>query len=92
MEIQPLGARVTLKTPEAPSKIGSLWVPEEAKDTYTIAQAEVVAVGPAVSDKRIQPGLKVITKRFGGFPHDEDKTVWTVYSSQILAVVDETAL
>jgi co-chaperonin GroES (HSP10) len=90
--IQPLGPRVTLKTPESPAKIGSIWVPEEAKDTYSLSQGEVVAVGAGVSDPRIQPGLRVIVKRFGAFSHDAERTLWTTYESGILAVIDETAL
>ena len=86
--LQPLANRITLRVPKAPDKIGSIWVPEQAKETYTVAQAEIVAVGPTVRDKRLQPGLTVVTKRFGGFPHDEAKTVWTVFESSILAIVD----
>ena len=89
MEIQPLGNRLTLKVPAAPSKVGSIWLPEQARDTYTICQAEIVARGPAVRDQRLQPGLHVITKRFGGVPHDADKTTWTVYEHAVLAIVRE---
>lgn len=92
MTIQPLANRVTLKVTEPPEKIGSLWVPEQAKEAYTICQAEVVAVGPAVRDQRLAPGLKVIVKRFGGFPHDADRTMWTVYEDSVLAILDEGAL
>jgi len=86
MTVQPLADRITLRTPKAPDKVGSLWVPDQAKETYTICQAEIVAVGPAVRDKRLQPGLRVIVKRFGGVPHDADKTLWTVYDENILAI------
>ena len=87
-EIHPLGNRLTLKVPEAPAMIGSIWIPEQAKETYTISQGEIVAVGPTVGDKRLQPGLKVIVRRFGGFAHDEAKTTWTVYEDAILAILN----
>lgn len=83
----PLGARVTVRVPDAPAKIGSLWVPDTAKESYTICQAEVVARGKDVRDQRLQPGALVITKRFGGVPHDTDRSLWTVWEEQILAIV-----
>ena len=90
-ELQPLGARVTLRPAATPSKVGSLWVPPEAQEsTYGVCQAEVVAVGPDVRDARIQPGLRVLTRRFGGFDHQDGS--WTVYEHDVLAVVDEDAL
>lgn len=87
-ELIPLGNRLTLRVPEAPAKIGSLWVPEQAKDSYTVCQAEIVAVGAGVRDKRLQPGLQVVTKRFGGFAHDDKREVFTVFENFIIAIVD----
>lgn len=86
--MQPLGSRVTLRVPKAPEKIGSLWLPPEAQKEYTIAQGEVVAVGKDVADKRIQPGLRVLTRRFGSFKHEDDEGLWTCYERDILAIVD----
>lgn len=87
--IEPLGARVTLKVAPAPEKVGSLWVPPEAQEsTYGVCQAEVLAVGPAVRDARLQPGLRVIVRRFGGFPHDADRTTWTVWEHEVVAIVE----
>jgi co-chaperonin GroES (HSP10) len=92
-KIMPLGARVTLKVAATPSKVGSLWVPPEAQDsTYGVCQAEIVAVGDGVRDQRLQPGLRVITRRFGGFPHDEDRTTWSVFEWDVIAIVDESQL
>lgn len=87
MEIQPLGNRITLKAPQAPDKIGSLWIPPEAQEQYTLCQAEVVARGPLVRDQRLQPGVYVIVKRFGGFAHDDKREIFTVYEDNVLAVV-----
>jgi co-chaperonin GroES (HSP10) len=92
VDISPLGNRITLQVPKAPDKIGSLWVPEQAKETYTLCQATIVAVGPKVRDVRLAPGLRVIVKRFGGFPHDAERTTWTVYEDNVLAILDEGAL
>ena len=92
MDIKPLANRVTLKVPKAPEKIGSLWVPPEAQQSYTLCQAEVVAVGPLVRDERLKPGVAVITKRFGGFSHDSERSVFTLYEEAILAILDEGAL
>lgn len=86
MNVQPLGARVTLQVPKTPEKIGRLWVPPEAEDTFQLCQGEIVAVG-TVSDQRLLPGLRVITRRFGGTPHDRERTLWTVPESDILAIV-----
>lgn len=92
-DLQPLGNRVTLKVATTPSKVGSLWVPPEAQEsTYGVCQAEIVAVGPAVRDQRLQPGLRVITRRFGGFPHDEARQTWSVFEDSVLAIVDEDEL
>lgn len=87
-EIRPLANRITLKVPEAPARVGSIWIPEQAKESYTLAQAEIVAVGPTVKDRRLQPGLRVIVKRFGGFAHDQERSVWTVYEDNVLAILN----
>lgn len=86
MTIQPLGARVTLRVPTAPEKIGRLFVPPEAEDTFQFCQGEIVAAG-TVRDQRLLPGLTVITRRFGGTAHDRERTLWTVPESDILAIV-----
>lgn len=90
-ELQPLANRVTLRVAATPTKVGALWVPPEAAEsTYGVCQAEIVAVGPDVRDVRIQPGLRVITRRFGGFDHQDGS--WTVYERDVLAIVDESIL
>jgi co-chaperonin GroES (HSP10) len=92
MDIKPLANRITLRAPKAPEKIGSIYVPPEAEQTYKLCQAEVVAVGPLVRDDRLRVGVSVITKRFGGFAHDDKREVFTVYEDAVLAIVDEGAL
>jgi len=87
MDVAPLANRLTLKTPKAPDRIGSIWIPPSAEENYTICQAEIVARGPKVKDDRLQPGLRVVTKRFGGVPHDRDRTLWTVFENSILAIL-----
>ena len=87
MDVTPLGQRLTLKTPPVTERVGSIWIPPSAQETYSVCQAEIVARGPAVRDARLQPGLHVITKRFGGIPHDDEKSLWTIYESAILAIL-----
>src|SRR5207245_663662 len=91
-DIVPLGNRLTLQAPRAPTKIGSLWLPQQARDVYTLCQAEIVAVGRDVHDARLQPRVKVIVKRFGAFAHDRERSTFTVYEEAILAIVNEEAL
>ncbi len=86
---EPLANRVTLRKAETPSRVGLLWVPPEAQEsTYGVCQAEIVAVGPGVRDQRLQPGLRVLCPRFGGFPHNEDGSIWSLFEYQIIAIVD----
>jgi len=85
-ELQPLGNRVTLRVPEAPTKIGRFWLPPSAAKDFVICQAEIVAVGAGVKDRRLQPGLRVISKRFMHTPHDD--TTFTVWEHELLAIVD----
>jgi len=87
MNVEPLGNRITLKTPETPNRINSIWIPPEAEQNYSVCQGEIVARGSQVKDVRLQPGLRVITQRFGGHPHDRDRTLWTVYETSVLAIV-----
>ena len=87
MTVTPLANRITLKTPKAPNRIGQIWIPPAAEENYTVCQAEIAARGPAVRDARLPPGLRVVTKRFGGVPHDQDRTLWTVYENAVLAIL-----
>lgn len=79
---------MTLRTPPAPDRIGLLWVPEQAKEQFTVCQAEIVAVGDQCSDPRLQPGLRVVTRRFGAFSHDAARTLWTVYTRDLVGILD----
>jgi hypothetical protein len=92
-EPTPLGSRVLLRVAPTPEKVGSLWVPPEAQEsTFGVCQAIVEAVGPDVRDQRLQPGLRVLCRRFGGFPFDAAKERWAVYEHEVYAIVDEEAL
>ena len=84
-DLRPLGPRLLLKAPPAPEKIGLLWIPDQAKEQFTVCQAEVLARGPQVSDARLQPGCRVIAKRFGGVKQPDG--TWLVYERDVLAIV-----
>lgn len=84
--IQPLSNRITVRTPKAPDRIGRLWIPPEAQETYTVSQAEIVAVGPDVLDIRLQPGLRIVVRRFGSFMHGGD--LWTLFAHDVLAILN----
>jgi len=73
INIQPLGDRVLLKELEATEeKIGSIYVPDTAKEKPQ--QAEVVAVGPGKVDEKtgdrrpldVKVGDKVIYAKYSG--------------------------
>lgn len=83
-----LGDRILLKAPQAPEKIGRLWVPPEAQKEFTLCQAEVVEVGSGVEDARIVKGARVICKRFGAVELDRDKREWLVLEEHLLAIVN----
>jgi hypothetical protein len=90
---EPLGARIVLRVAPTPEKVGSIWVPPEAQEsTFGVCQAVIEAVGPQVRDQRLQPGLRVLTRRFGGLALDSDRQEWVVWESEVYAIVDESAL
>jgi len=86
MNLHPLSNRITVKTPKAPDRIGRLFIPPEAQETYTVCQAEIVAVGPGVEDQRLAPGLRIIVRRFGSFKHSDE--LWTLYARDIYAILN----
>ena len=88
MNFQPLANRITLRAATPPEKVGSIFLPPSAQQDYTLCQAEIVAVGAGVCDSRLQPGLRVVTKRFGAVAHDDDRSLFTVWEQDVLAIVD----
>lgn len=86
-DLIPLGNRLTLRSIEAPMKIGKLWVPPAGEQNFTICQALILAVGAAVRDARLQPGQRVICRRFGRFQHDKQGKTWTVFECDVLALL-----
>ena len=91
--LEPLGSRILLRKAATPERVGTLWIPPEAQEsTYGICQAEIVAVGDGVRDQRLQPGLRVLARRFGGLPLDGGASEWVVYEDALYAIVDEDAL
>jgi co-chaperonin GroES (HSP10) len=89
MSVEPLANRVALRVPPTPERVGLIWIPSEVQEsTYGVCQAEIMAVGAGVRDVRLQPGLRVIVRRFGGFALDEDKQEWICCERDVLAIVD----
>lgn len=87
--LKPLGDRLLLKALEAPEKFGSLWLPPQAQRDYVMDQGEVVAVGADVQDERLQPGVRVIVKKFGGAQLDEGRRQWCVFEGQVMAILED---
>jgi len=83
--VKPLGARLWLRLPAAPERIGSIWLPPQAEAGYTICQAEVLERGDGVSDWRLQPGAHVIVRLFGATTLAEGKVV---LEQDVLALLD----
>jgi chaperonin GroES len=91
LNIKPLGARVVVELDKASDKIGSLWVPESAKQQTN--QGVVLAVGPGsvVKGKQlpmtVQVGQRVLLPSFGGQVVKIDKEEYTIIEEDnILAV------
>lgn len=80
----PLGARLLLKPIPAPDHIGSLWVPRSSED-FTVLQAEVLARGPRVMDWRLQPGARVVCRKYNRAHVTGDK--WIAEESSVVAIL-----
>lgn len=59
---RPLGDRVLVRQDKASDMIGSLYVPDTVDKVYP-STAEVLAVGPRVSQDCPAPGMRVMFKR-----------------------------
>ena len=68
-----------------PERVGLLWLPPAAGENYTICQAEIVARGKDVEDWRLQPGVRVVVRRFGRAALND--TTWVVGEKDVLALV-----
>src|SRR5262245_43698005 len=83
--LEPLGSRILVRPIKAPDKIGSIWIVPATQDEFRISQAEVVARGNRVQDDRLQPGLRIICRRFGKTEISGDLAV--VHEWDVLAIV-----
>ena len=95
MAIKPLADRVLIEAaPEKEEKIGSIYIPDTAKEKPTVGV--VVAVGPGkVSDDgkvvpmQVKAGQKVLYGKYSGTEiKDAGKEYLIVRESDILAIVD----
>ena len=83
--MEPLGDRLLLRPVAVPQKLGLLWLPPQATESFSICQAEIVARGAAVEDWRLQPEVRVIVRRFGRAQLDEE--TWVVREENVLAIL-----
>lgn len=85
--INPIGDRVVIKVDEEDQKIGSIYLPDAAKDEK--AQGTVIAVSKREEDGAINVGDKVI---FGKYSGDEIKidgqNLRIVEQDDILAIIE----
>lgn len=88
--MKPLGNRLLLRPVDAPEKVGSLWLPPAAQADFTLCQATVVERGDGVRDLRLQPGARVIVKRFGKAVVGDD--TFAIFEHDVLALIDVAAL
>lgn len=88
--MRPLGDRLLLRTPAAPTHVGRFWVPPSAQHDFVVCQAEVIERGERVRDVRLQPGARIICKRFGRFSLPDGTFV--IQESEVLALIDVAVL
>ena len=74
-----------LRAVKVPQKLGLLWLPPQATESFSICQAEIVARGAAVEDWRLQPEVRVIVRRFGRAQLDDE--TWVVREENVLAIL-----
>lgn len=80
----PLGSRLLLKPIPPPDHVGTLWVPQSSED-FTVLQAEVVERGPKVYDWRLQPGARVVCRKYNRVPVAGDH--WIADESSVVAIL-----
>lgn len=92
MNLKPLGTRVHLKVISKSltedTMYGSIIIPRHAAEMYgRHMQAEVLAVGDKVFDKRLVPGVRILTERWRKSPiGDDDETI--VFEQDLIAIVE----
>ena len=84
-----LGDRLLLKAPPVQDRVGRLWIPPVGTWAERQLQGEIVAIGPEVRDPLLQPGLRVITQRFGQIALGDTTDVWVTRETDVLAVLVE---
>lgn len=92
-KLLPLRDQVVLEREKPPEKIGSIFVPEAAKEKPP--EARVLAVGPGAIDdsgRRIEPAVKIgdtvlLAKWSGAEVELDGKKVIVVREGEILAIV-----
>jgi len=85
--VTPLGDKLLLRLPPAPERVGRIWIPQTAQRDYALCQAVVLARGPAVRDSRLQPGARVVVKRFGKVTLDARGEEFMATEAQLLAIL-----
>lgn len=88
--MKPLGNRLLLRAPAAPDRVGTLYIPPSAQQDFVLCQAEVLERGDGVRDWRLQPGARVVVKRFGRVTLNDD--VFAIQEEQVLALIDTEGL
>lgn len=80
------GQRLLLRSlPTSEARYGMIVLPP-SRD-FTDLRAEVVAVGDAVNNKALQPGLTVIVRRTSRYYLSDD--LWICTEREVLAVVSD---
>jgi co-chaperonin GroES (HSP10) len=89
-----LGDRVLLR--ELPDDMlgdtteGGIVIPEQSADHQRLMQGEILAVGDAVEDATLLPGLRVICGRWRRVPLAPDGTTWVCSEDEIEALLTIT--
>jgi len=94
VKLRPLGTRLHLKVIEKDltedTMYGKIIIPQNIAEMYgTHMQAEVLAVGNKVLDKRLVPGVRVITERWRKAPIGNNEGETIVYEHDLIAILKE---
>lgn len=87
MAIKPLGDRVLIEAQEEEEKVGSLYIPETAKEKPSIGV--VVEIGPGEGNPvSLKKGDKVLYGKYSGTEvKDQGKEYLLIRESDVLAVI-----
>lgn len=91
--LQPLGNRLLISASKAEKKIGSLFIPEQARETP--AEYTVVRLGTGAKDKKgndipfeVKVGDKILTTKYGGSEVKfGDSTFKIIGADEVLAII-----